>query len=512
MAAWSGFGGFNLQGPSGRQQIQFDPNLFKDKGWNAWRGSATHLGPDAQRNMDAELFFEDEAGNVLGGGKLGATNGWDLSNIDPSKSIFARWNNAGPNGLALSGNGRMFQPQGAPPAPAYPGSQPTAEPTAIASPASAFGKVGAALTVPGPDGAVVAVNGFGRGTGTINFPGNFAGPGQGAPNRGAGPGAGGGVAAPSRGQGTGPGNPGAGSVNTTPGQPQSWQDLVASLFGGNQAGNENRQIGRTGLDPRLDALYNTFLGEAVNRYNDPNGQQFYEGSTVAGLTPDELAAQQYLRNLSGGMGDFAGAGMDYYRSTLANAQNGGQSPQLQGAIDAMAGDVTQQANDPGGIFSQIRQNSLAHGSFGGTRQGVAEGLAQGRIAEQIARRSAEMRLGAQQQATAAAQGALGAIPNITSAATTPASLLSAVGGQNRQLDQQRMDDNLRRWAYNTFEPDRRLQNIFQLMGSAPLGGYQTGQSWTGEDFMQGGNDGTSSGQNAAAIIGAILGGWNLFGN
>lgn len=525
MGAWSGFGGIDLAGPSGRQEIQFDPSLFQQKGWNGWHGSAVHKGPDAGQNYAANLYFEDEAGNRLGGGALGRANSWDLSGIDPSKRIFARWENAGPNGLNLSGNGRTsaMQPAtqlapGPAPAPApgagpvmskapapvkmFAGAAPLAMdpmPAAAATSANPFAPPASGTpqipqqpaaapppvaSAPAPTTPPMGNNPLARPTGTLNFPGNIGPVAQpGAPTH---------------------------LPNVTPGQPQSWQDLIASVFGGGQASNENRQVGRTGLDPRLDALYSTFLNEAVSRYNDPNGRTFYNGATVANLTPDEMAAQEMLRGTAGQLGGMGGAGADYFTTMLERAVNPAADPTLQAAIDAMAADTNQQATDPNGVLASIRRGSSAAGTYGSSRQGIAEGVAASRIADSIARRSAEMRLAGRAQNTAAAQGALSNVGNITQAATTPAALLSAVGGQNRQIAQQQMDDQLRRWAYNTFEPDRRLQNVMQLIGAAPLGGYQTGSSFTGEDFLAGGNAGTSNSQNIAAIIAAMMGGWSLF--
>jgi hypothetical protein len=319
------------------------------------------------------------------------------------------------------------------------------------------------------------------------------------------------------GRGTGaPGYPGApqpqsnpGATNFpypgTPGAPQPFNP-----FGGTPQGNtENRNVNQVGLDPRLDSLYQYALQQAMQRYADPNGSQFYGGPTVAGFNTDDLAAQGQLRQAAGMVGGSAGSGLNFMNTMMGRATNPMMDPVLNSNIDAMTRDTLQSAYDPNGVFGQIDDSSLNNGSFGGTRQGVAQGVAQGRLADVIAKNSAMMRLGGQQQNIQAALGALGQTPNSLALATAPATMTGAVGQQERAMQQAQFDDQLRRWGYNTTEPDRRLQNLFSMIGAAPLGGYQTGSSTIGHDLIPGANGGTSGWQQA---LGGIAGGsalWSL---
>lgn len=276
-----------------------------------------------------------------------------------------------------------------------------------------------------------------------------------------------------------------------------------------QSNTENRSYGRTGLDPRLDALFNQALQSAMSRFSDPNGQQFYSGPTVAGLTPDEIAAQNQMRTTAGNAQPFASSGMDYFNTMLGRATNPQDDPTLNAAIDATKQGITQSATDPGGVFATIRGNAIANGNYGGSRQGIAEGVAQGRLNDTLARTEADMRMTGRSQDLNAAQGVLNAAPNIQSNAMFPSSILSGVGAQNRGVDQANMDAALRAWAYNSYEPDRRLQNLFGLLGSAPLG--TTGQTSTtvGSDLVPGANGGTSTAQNLVGGAAAAGGIWNI---
>lgn len=279
--------------------------------------------------------------------------------------------------------------------------------------------------------------------------------------------------------GTTPPNPGGTTLpygGASPGQPQTWQDVLSQFFSGDPSSGESRGFSATGIDPRMDALYQFALGQALSRYGDPNGQTFYSGQTVADLTPDELQAQGMLRGLAGSMGGTAGNGLDYINTLLDRAKNPQNDPTLQAAISSTLGKMDQDATDPGGVFSNIRGGALADGSFGGTRQGVLEAIANSRLQQNKADTAAQMALAGRSENLTAAQNGLSSLPTAISAAEAPAGMLSAVGQQNRDQSQAQMTDALQRWAYNTFAPDQRLQNLFSLLGASPTGGFSVGSS------------------------------------
>jgi hypothetical protein len=287
----------------------------------------------------------------------------------------------------------------------------------------------------------------------------------------------------------------------SPPPPGSWQDLLTQLFPGDLAGNETRNTSRSGLDPRLDSTFNYLMGQALQRYADPNGQHYYEGNTVAQLTPDELQAQALMRQQAGdtSMGDASG---DYLKTLLSRAQNPSSDPTVQAAIDAMAKDATQSMTDPGGVLANIRSAGIQNGNLGSSRQGIAEGLAAARLQDTIAKNSAAMRMDARDKNLSAANAVLTQMPQIEAQKLMPSQLLSTVGQQNRSQDQAQITDALTRWAYNTFEPDRRLQNVYGLLNATPLGGYNTGDSFLGNDLLAR----MGSPSTAQNIVGGLTGG------
>lgn len=60
---------------------------------------------------------------------------------------------------------------------------------------------------------------------------------------------------------------------------------------------------------------------------------------------------------------------------MRNATNVGANPHLQGAMDAATRPMVEQFMAPGGALSAIRQGSVQNNTVGGSRQGIAEGMA-----------------------------------------------------------------------------------------------------------------------------------------
>lgn len=292
------------------------------------------------------------------------------------------------------------------------------------------------------------------------------------------------------------GGNGAPAANTAGSFPSLGSWAAFNPWGGSSAaGNENRNLSYQGLDPRLDQLLTFGLGQAMGNYFNPAGQTYYGGPTVAGLTPEEQQAQQMLLGVAGNTSGIAGGATGFLDQLLQNGMNPGTNPQVEDAISATLRDVTRQATDPGGIFSQIRNNSLGNNAYGGTRQGVLESLGLGRVADSLGRTSADMRLAARGQDISNALGGVGQQGNVTSLATLPATLYGGVGAQNRGMNQAFMNDALTRWLYDTNQPNTRLQSLFNFINAAPLGGWGGGSQWLSDAALNSG--GTSTAQNVA---------------
>src|SRR5210317_131360 len=113
--------------------------------------------------------------------------------------------------------------------------------------------------------------------------------------------------------------------------------------------------------------------EAANLYNN-NTPQYYTGQTQAGFTPDQLTAQQGIR-------DFATQGAPSIMNPALSAyQQGTSANMLDVANNPYVNDMAQAAADRAmaGVqdnLASIRGGAIMSGGYGGGRQGIAEGNA-----------------------------------------------------------------------------------------------------------------------------------------
>lgn len=273
--------------------------------------------------------------------------------------------------------------------------------------------------------------------------------------------------------------------------------------------------GRFQIDPQLESAFRFALQQAQQRYMDPNATKYYGGSTVAGLTPDEIAAQGMARGAAGNMQPMIDSVGQYYQSLLG--QPGQANPAMEAAIAAMRKNAITSFNDPGGPMQQIRDSSMGAGQYGGTRQALSEGIAMGRLGDSLVSNEANMRYSDLKDQYARASGAASALPSYLSSTLMPATTYGGVGAQNRSVDQARLDADFQKWAYEQTAPDTQLQNYLNSVnGSMPIGGTNYSQqfmpSWYTDAMKATSGASGGSGNNILAAIAAAGGLWKLFGN
>jgi len=261
---------------------------------------------------------------------------------------------------------------------------------------------------------------------------------------------------------------------------------------------------------------------------------YYGGQTVAGFTPAQQAAQAatlryatdpqteaFMGAAQGGLGTTLGYGagaMGYGAGAaqpLTQAQYGGMTPftgaqygdLLSGTVDTDTGpfkDVADvygrqaMAQLTGEILPGIRQQMVQTQPGGGTRgdivQANAIAAAQQQVSDKIAQEgfgayqqaqaqrlpAAQMGLGAQQQAmgygmqgAGAMQGALSQYPSILGAPLAMTGAAGQVGAQQRAMDQQLLDADRAKYAYDAQRAQLGLQNYMAGI-SGEYGGTSTG--------------------------------------
>lgn len=224
--------------------------------------------------------------------------------------------------------------------------------------------------------------------------------------------------------------------------------------------------------PEEAARRTQVMDEAQRIYNETSGtanSSPYPGAQVAGFSPESQVAQSLaVRNAASAQDSInqINAGVNY---GLNGAMDVNNNPHLQNAIQMAQRTNNQAATDAGGAFSQIRTGAENAGQYGGSRQGIAEGIAAGRLADSNAQIATNMSTAAYDKGQDTFAKTLMFAPQALEAGMTPVNWLSGVGAQKENLAQQQLDyaANSRLWDLNA--PWNSLQNYASIVygGSTP---------------------------------------------
>ncbi len=235
------------------------------------------------------------------------------------------------------------------------------------------------------------------------------------------------------------------------------------------------------------------FAQAQKQYYAP-GPYYYPGSTVAAPTADTLAAQDALRSAATGAQSTATKAEGALDFQLG-AYDVNNNPYLQSAITAAINPLEHALTDVGGTIYGIGDEALAAGQYGGTRQGVAEGIATARFGEQAGNIAATMSNQAYQSGLEASGRALALAPQTQAMGAVPATYLDAVGQQQQQYQQALINDAVNRWNYEQNTPAQELSTY----GGLVSGGFG------GETTMEGGETSPVASAAGGAMSGYALG-------
>lgn len=227
----------------------------------------------------------------------------------------------------------------------------------------------------------------------------------------------------------------------------------------------------------------------------------YPGSKPVPFSPETLAAQSGLMNFATGAGQQQAAQAGGYSSFLMGpAQYAESNPYLQSAMSSAIRPVTEAYTDPGGVFSQIRSNAINTGTYGSSRQAIAEGIAGRGYLSTIGDITGKMANENYQNAQRYGAQALALSPQTFQLGTQPALSAAAVGQQKEAVAQAGEDyaANSRMWSLNA--PWTPLQNYANIV----FGGATPGTTSTSTG-MGGGGQSTFARALGGAATGAAMG-------
>jgi len=195
--------------------------------------------------------------------------------------------------------------------------------------------------------------------------------------------------------------------------------------------------------------------EAANLYNN-NTPQYYTGQTQAGFTPDQLTAQQGIR-------DFATQGAPSIMNPALSAyQQGTSANMLDVANNPYVNDMAQAAADRAmaGVqdnLASIRGGAIMSGGYGGGRQGIAEGNAIAGAADAANQAAAQIYSNAYGQGLGHQANTLGMTGSLMGAGFQPYGALGASGQQQQQREQSLIQDAMAQQEFEQNSPYQQLQ-------------------------------------------------------
>tara|TARA_R100000900_G_scaffold30167_1_gene24295 strand:- start:8607 stop:9401 length:795 start_codon:yes stop_codon:yes gene_type:complete len=214
--------------------------------------------------------------------------------------------------------------------------------------------------------------------------------------------------------------------------------------------------------------------EAANLYNN-NTPQYYSGQTQAGFTPDQLTAQQGIR-------DFATQGAPSIMNPALSAYQQNLDPSmLDVANNPYVNNMAQAAADRAmsGVqdsLADIRGGAIMSGGYGGGRQGIAEGNAIAGAADAANQAAAQIYSNAYGQGLGQQRATLGMTGGLMQAGFSPYSALSASGGQQQKREQALIQDAMAKQEFEQNLPYQQLKQYQSgITGFSPLVG-NAGQS------------------------------------
>lgn len=282
--------------------------------------------------------------------------------------------------------------------------------------------------------------------------------------------------------------------------------------GYNGGGGDTKSTSVTqNYSPEEAARRTQVMDEAMRVYGNTAPQianSQYPGAAPVPFSPESLAAQSLAVNNAYGAQqgiNQMNQGVNYGLSTAMDVDN---NPYLAKAVEGAIRPITQSYTDTGGVMSQIRDGGIDAGQFGSSRQGIAEGIAGGRYAQEIGDVSSKMYTDAYDKGQDTFARTLMFAPQALQAGMLPVNWLSSVGGQKEDLAaaQAQYDADAAMWGYNSqWAPLNNMANLIYGGGSSQ-GTTTATQPGAPSNRLGGAIGGAAMGFSVGGPWGAVAGG------
>jgi hypothetical protein len=259
-----------------------------------------------------------------------------------------------------------------------------------------------------------------------------------------------------------------------------------------------------------------YLGEIFDAAREnyySSSPQYYPWETLGPQSGDTIEGQQQFGDYArGGASTLAGASTGAVTDILSGKYlNAESNPYLQSYTNAAIRPMVQQFSES--VLPNIRGEAMASGGFGGSRQGVAEGLASERFGRAIGDTTSGIYNNAYNQGMNQFSRAIDQAPGTLAAGSLPSMMMMQSGELQDQRNQATIDADINRWNFEQQLPENKLRDYLSMV-QGNYGGTTTGTSETGGSSqavgavggaLAGAKLGSSVSPGWGTLIGAILG-------
>lgn len=270
---------------------------------------------------------------------------------------------------------------------------------------------------------------------------------------------------------------------------------------GGKSGGGDSQTQVTDLPPWQKPFVKRAFNEASDLFRN-NDLEFFPGSTVAERQPEELTAKRgFLDYAQGGAEQGSQALLDALQFQSTGAIDVENNPALQRAIEAAQRPTRENLLE--NVLPAISGGAQQAGQVGGSRQGIAEGLAISRADQTSADIASRMASDAYAQGLDAQTKSLALGPSILQAGAFPETMMARIGEAERTYEQALIDEAIQRFNFEQQAPYTELQQYMNIVGQ-PMGGQTTATNTGGPSDTQTAVAGGLSGAAAGAYIGSVV--------
>lgn len=241
---------------------------------------------------------------------------------------------------------------------------------------------------------------------------------------------------------------GGGGSKTQKVESKPWKPAQALMVGGNYK-KETRpwMLGAGGLSPATGLLGRALTESMTDR-------PFFPGQTYAGFTPEQQEAMSGMAGYARGpMSQQVGQYQQSLQDMLAGPAGVADNPAVQAMMERNFREGQRMLNRAG-------RGAIAAGQLGGSRQGVAEAEAIGRLADA----NAATMLGAFGDLTRQSTAAAGMMPQAIGMGADPYRMLGEVGAQQQAMDQLGINEAMARHQYPEQDAMRRMDVLAKAAG------------------------------------------------